>query len=155
MLYRRKIKTIPRPLQIPAAVVFAFGLYACTQNLPVGLLFTAVATVTLTIHEGVEIDFAAHRIRLYWSLAGLRFGTWEALPTPERLTLVQVQKTHTVYGSRTGSSVDYQQQTFEVNLYPQGSGDHYVVSAGTYAAAKADAQMLSSQFQLIYEDFAV
>ncbi|HEX8529658.1 MAG TPA: hypothetical protein VF646_06530, partial [Cytophagales bacterium] len=69
MLYRRKTKTVPLPLKMPAAGVLLFGLYACTRNLPVGLLFVGAAVVMLTLHEGVEIDFAQGRIRLYWSLA--------------------------------------------------------------------------------------
>jgi hypothetical protein len=155
MPYRRKIKTIPMPLRIPAFGVLLFGLYACTQNLPVGLLFVAVATVVLTFHDGVEIDFANKRIRQYSGMAGGRFGSWEALPAADRLTLVPVRKTYTVYGSRTGKSADYRQQTFEVHLYPQGSPDHYVVSAGTYEAAKTDAEFLSGQLQVVSEDFTV
>jgi hypothetical protein len=145
MRYQRKIKTIPMPLRIPAVGVLLLGLYACTQNPPVGLLFVAISLVTLTFHEGVEIDFTDKKIRLYSGLAGIRFGSWEALPAVDRLTLVPVRKTYTVYGSRTGKSADYRQQTFEVHLYPQGSPDHYVVSAGTYEAAKTDAEFLSGQ----------
>jgi hypothetical protein len=42
MLYQRKTKTIPLPLGIPAVGVLLFGLYACTQNLVVGLLFVNI-----------------------------------------------------------------------------------------------------------------
>ena len=31
----------------------------------------------------------------------------------------------------------------------------YVISVGTYAAVKADVQILSKRIQLIYEDFTV
>jgi hypothetical protein len=154
-MYQRKTKTIPLPLKIPVVGVFLFGLYACTQNLLVGLLFVAAAGVLLTIHEGVEIDFSTKRIRLYWSLIGLKFGSWEALPAPGRLTLVPVRNTYTIYGSRTGSSINYQSRAFEVHLYPEGSRDHYIVSVGTYEDAKADAQILSRHFQVMAEDFAV
>jgi hypothetical protein len=153
MLYQRKTKTIPLPLGIPAVIVLLFGLYACTQNLAVGLLFVAAAAVTLTLHEGVEIDFAKGQIRLYSGLVGLRFGRWDALPRAERLTLVPVWNTHTVAGSRTGSSTTYDQEAFEVRLYPQGSADHYVVAAGTYESAKSDAAFLSSHLKLACEDF--
>ncbi len=153
MLYQRKTKTIPLPLGIPAVGVLLFGLYACTQNLVVGLLFVAVAAVTLTLHEGAEIDFATGRIRLYTGLAGLRFGRWDALPGGGRLTLVPVRNTHTVAGSRTGSTTTYAQEAFEVRLYPQGSPDHYVVASGTYQAAKSDAAFLSNQLKVTYEDF--
>jgi hypothetical protein len=155
MLYQRKTKTIPLPLGIPAVAVLLFGLYACTQNLAVGLLFVAVASVTLTLHEGVEIDFASGRIRLYSGLAGLKFGRWEALPAPGRLTLVPVRNTYTVFGSRTGSSTSYAQEAFEVRLHSRSSSDHYVVSTGTYETAKADAVVLSSHLKLAYEDFTV
>ncbi len=155
MHYRRKIKTIPMPLRRPAFGVLLFGLYACTQNLPVGLLFVAVAAVTLTMHEGIEIEFSGKRIRIYTGVAGLRFGSWHGLPGVDRLTLVPVRKTYTVYGSRTGKSADYRQQTFEVHLYPPGSRDHYVVSAGTYDNARTDAEFLSRQLQVINEDFTV
>ncbi len=153
MLYSRKTKTIPLPIKLPAAGVLLFGLYACTRNLPVGLLFVAAAAVVLTMHDGVEIDFAKGRIRLYWGLAGLKFGKWETLPAPGRLTLVPVRHTYVVAGSRTGSTTSYQQGNFEVRLYPEGSVDHYVVAAGTYATAKADAALLSSHLQLVHEDY--
>ena len=153
MLYRRKTKTVPLPLKMPAAGVLLFGLYACTRNLPVGLLFVGAAVVMLTLHEGVEIDFAQGRIRQYWSLAGLKFGRWEALPAPGRLTLVPVRHTHEVAGSRTGSTTTYRQDCFEVRLYPEGSADHYVVATGTYATAKADAALVSEHVRLLYEDY--
>jgi hypothetical protein len=153
MHYQRKTKTIPLPIKLPAIGLLLFGLYACTQNPPVGLLFVAAASVILTVHDGVEIDFAGGRIRLYWSLAGIKFGAWEALPGADRLTLVPVKYTHTVYGSRTGSSATYAQQAFEVHLYPRGSRDHYVVSTGTYEAAKANAAFLSERLKVTYEDF--
>ena len=153
MHYRRKIKTIPMPLRVPAFGVLLFGLYACTQNLAVGLLFVVVAAITLTTHEGIEIDFSGKRIRIYTGVTGIRFGSWHGLPDVDRLTLVPVRKTYTVYGSRTGKSTDYRQQTFEVHLYPQGSRDHYVVSAGKRDAAKADASLLSEQLLVLHEDF--
>jgi hypothetical protein len=153
MLYSRKTKSIPHALTIPSAGVLLFGLYACTRNLPIGLLFVAAAVVMLTLHDGVQIDFAKSRIRLYWSLAGLKFGRWEALPAPGRLTLVPVRHAYVVAGSRTGSTTSYQQESFEVRLYPEGSADHYVVSAGAYAPAKADAALLSSHLKLVYEDY--
>ncbi len=152
-MYQRKIKTIPLPLRIPTLGVLLFGLYTCTQHLPLGLLFVAVAGVILTIHDGVQIDFSTKRIKLYWSLAGLKFGAWEALPAPDRITLVPVRHTFTVYGSRTGSSTNYQSLAFEVRLYPKDSSDHYVVSAGVFNAAKADAEFLSNHLELVYEDF--
>lgn len=155
MMYRRKTKTMPLPLRIPVVGVLLLGLYACTQNPAVGLLFVAVAAAALTLHDGVEIDFANGRIRQYWSLAGWKFGAWEALPAPDRLTLVSVRNTHRVFGSRTGSSTRYEQRAFEVHLYPQGAADHYVVSTGTYGAAKADAALLSDHWKLAHEDFAV
>ncbi len=155
MRYQRKTKTIPLPLRILAVEVLLFGLYACTQNLALGLLFVAIAAATLTVHEGVEIDFAKQRIRLYSGLAGLKFGAWEALPAPQRLTLVPVRYTYRVYGSLTGSSSRYGQRVFEVHLYPQNSAGHYVVSTGTYDSAKANAAFLSRHLKLNYEDFTV
>jgi hypothetical protein len=154
MLYSRKTKTIPLPLKIPAAGVLLFGLYACTRNPIVGLLFVAAAVVSLTMHEGAQIDFAQGRIRQYWGLAGLKFGRWEALLAPGRLTLVPVRHTYVVAGSRTGSTTSYQQGNFEVRLYPEGSVDHYVVATGAYATAKADAALLSNHLKLAYEDYA-
>jgi hypothetical protein len=154
MLYSRKTKSIPLPLKLPAIGVLLFGLYACTRNLPVGLLFVAAAAAILTLHDGVEIDFAKGRIRLYWGLAGLKFGKWETLPAPGRLTLVPVRHNHVVAGSRTGSTTNYQQENFEVRLYPEGSADHYVVASGTYATAKADAALVSSHVKLVYEDYS-
>ena len=154
-MYQRKTKTMPLPLKVPVVGVLLLGLYACTQNLAVGLLFVTIATLALTLHDGVEIDFAPGRIRQYWGLAGLKFGAWETLPAPDRLTLVPVRNTHTVFGSRTGSSTQFEQRAFEVHLYPRGSADHYVVSTGTYDAAKADADSLSKHWELAYEDFAV
>ena len=153
MLYSRKTKSIPLPLKIPAAGVLLFGLYACTRNLPVGLLFVAAAIVILTLHDGVEIDFAAGRIRQYWGLGGLKFGKWEALPAPHRLTLVPVRHTYVVGGSRTGSTTSYQQGNFQVRLYPEESNDHYVVATGAYEPAKADARLLSDHFGVVLEDF--
>lgn len=154
-MYRRKTKTMPMPLKIPVAGVLLLGLYACTQNLAVGLLFVAVGTAALTLHDGVEIDLENGRIRQYWGLAGLKFGAWETLPAPDRLTLVSVRNTHTVFGSRTGSSTQFEQRAFEVHLYPHGAADHYVVSTGTYDAAKADAALLSNHWELACEDFAI
>ncbi len=155
MLYQRKTKTVPLPLRIPIVGVLLLGLYACTQNLAVGLLFVAIAAAALTLHDGVEIDFTQGRIRQYWGLAGLKFGAWETLPAPDRLTLVPVRNTYTVFGSRTGSSTRFEQRACEVHLYPRGSTDHYVVSTGAYDAAKADAATLSRQLELAFEDFAV
>ncbi len=155
MLYQRKTKTVPLPLKIPIVGVLLLGLYACTQNLAVGLLFVAVAAAALTLHDGVQIDFVQGRIRQYWGLAGLKFGAWETLSAPDRLTLVPVRNTYTVLGNRPGSSARYEQRAFEVHLYPRGSADHYVVSTGTYDAAKADAGSLSRHLELAYEDFTV
>ncbi len=117
-MYQRSIRALPLIVKIPAGLVLALSVFALTQKLLIGLLFMLVSLFALTFQEGIQINFTERKIRVYTGLFGLKAGKWDALPAVERLTFVPVRNTYTVYGSRTGSSATYEEDVFEVRLYP-------------------------------------
>jgi hypothetical protein len=52
-----------------------------------GLLLPSFAYILAPTHKGISIDAAKQRYRFYTWLAGVRIGSWEHLPSIERVVL--------------------------------------------------------------------
>jgi hypothetical protein len=130
------------------------GIVVITKILLLGLFLILSALFFLTQTEGLEIDFANQRIRIFSGFFGLRFGKWEILPAIERITLVPVTTKYTMTG-RTNLTTEAAVYNVQVRLYPQGSEDYYIASMGELASAQSDAVVLAWQFGLDYEDYTL
>jgi hypothetical protein len=152
--YLRHTKlTFARAL-IPAIVMILVGMVVLTKVLLLGILLILVALFALTLTEGIEINFANYRIRIFSGFFGLRFGRWETLPAIDRITLVPVNQKYTMTG-RTNITTEVSKSYVQVRLYPQDSADYYIASMGKLTSAQSDAELLSRQFGLTYEDFTL
>jgi hypothetical protein len=151
-VYLRKTKPTFTNALIPAIAILLVGMVIMTKILPLGLFLILSALFFLTLTEGLEIDFANHRIRIFSGFFGLRFGKWETLPAMERITLVPVT-TRYMMSARTNLTTEAAIYNVQVRLYPQGSEDYYIASMGKLASSRSDALFLSQQFGLAYDDY--
>ncbi len=153
-VYLRRTKPTFTNALIAAIAMLLVGLVIMTKILLLGLFLILCALFFLTQTEGLEIDFAHHRIRIFSGFLGLRFGKWETLPAMERITLVRVTTKYTM-SSRTNLTTEAAVYNVQVRLYPQGSEDYYIASMGKLASAQSDAVFLSQQFSLTYDDYTL
>ena len=151
-VYLRKTKPTFTNALIPAIAILLASVVIMTKILLLGLFLILSAIFFLTLTEGLEIDFANRRIRIFSGFFGLRFGKWETLPTMERITLVPVTTRYTMT-ARTNLTTEASVNNVQVRLYPQGSADYYIASMGTHASSRSDAVLLSRQFGLAYDDY--
>jgi hypothetical protein len=151
-IYCRRTKPIAVNAYIPAVAMILVGIILLTEVLFLGLFLILIALFALTLTEGLEIDFTNQRIRIFSGFFGLRFGTWEPLPVMVRITLVEVIQKHSLM-SRTNLTTVIPVSYAQVRLYTQGSTEYYLASYGKLASTQADAQLLSAQFGVGYEDF--
>ncbi len=153
-IYQTRITYIVRLyLRIPLFMVLLASPLMILSNPIPGFIFTLVCLMGVTATEGICMDFEQKKFKVYFSIFGLKFGSWQLMPVYNRLTVVPVQENVRAETYRSSQSHVYQVNSYMARLYDEGSYDYQVVSKGDKEKVLKEAEMVATLTNIPFEDF--
>lgn len=128
-------------------VFIAGSLIVALSNWVVGSLFASLSLLVISGREGITINFRKRKIKYYWGVLGLKFGSFEDLPEFGRITLSP--RIHLKKGRKIASSSE-----FEVRLWYKEVQDYALAYVGKHAECIKKGRFLSKKLRVPMADLS-
>ncbi|HEX9648960.1 MAG TPA: hypothetical protein VGA21_00250 [Cyclobacteriaceae bacterium] len=115
------------------------------SNWVIGLLFGSLSLLLISGREGIIINFQRKRIKYYWGILGLKFGTYEDLPKFGRVTVSP--QINLIKGRKEAS-----RSKFEVRLWFREFNDYVLAFTGNHPTSSEKARILSKNLRIQFVD---
>jgi len=131
----------PKPIVWLGWAFALISLSIAYFNYVIGLLFLLISLLVITGQEGLIVNFSTKKVKYYWGVFGLKFGTWESLPKFARITIspkVILEK-----GTKISSK-----KHFEVKIWFDEINDFVLAFTGNLGKCHQKASILSKNLKL-------
>lgn len=149
MLFKRKTQSLfPFALKVSGFLIMITSFFATIGGLIIGPIIFLVGLFMSFSEAGVIIDFENRKIKEYWGIFLLQFGTWKKLPDFRLVTVVPFTQVYSNNLAMGGAQTTSKESSFRVNLKGVNSRISIVASSGNQKETMKNAEELAERFQL-------
>jgi hypothetical protein len=113
-----------------------------------GITIAGILLIAITLKEGITINFQTGKLKKYWSLYWLKFGKWNELKSPEKLSLSK-KKIGVRYFSWSNRRFEFSDVLYNVHLHFSDNKKPLLISSQkNQDRAREDAYFISSKLNI-------
>lgn len=110
----RNVKKVPIIKLVFGFVLICFGIHGAIFNNVFSLVLSGIG-VFLALTQGSEINLEAKMYRELYSIFGISFGKWKALPALEYVSVFKTKENSRVRGM--GASANFSNPIIKLNIF--------------------------------------